>query len=204
MGRFGAKRPQQTRDTLPIVLIVCDDSKTAPAYFEEVRAQAKGKCTIRVIAAPRHGATGSDVIECAVNQKRQLSEQSGASVWAAVDLEMAHDSKTLEEALRKKAKKHGVELTISQPCFEVWVLAHFIDSGRQFDSCDAVLHEVKKRWETDFGHTFPQKKAQADYQKLMDKIKTAVNHAKPRGALNSGSWTEVWRIAERIMTHLEN
>src|SRR2546421_627706 len=81
-------------------------------------------------------------------------------------------------------------------CFEVWILAHFVETGRHFDHCDAVLNEVKKQWRTAFGQSFPQKKAQADYRKILDRTMKAIVNAQKHDEASDGSWTDVWQIVE--------
>ncbi len=197
MARFGAKRPQQIRDTLPIVLIVCDDAKTAPAYFAEVRTRLRKYCTVKLMSEPRDPAR---VIAFACNQKNELSDGGeGATVWAIIDLEMKPTSDALTASLREQAENCGVELLLSQPCFEVWVLSHFMCTGQMFVTCDAVLQEVKKQWKAAFGQEFPQKKAQANYCKLMDRLDSAISNAKVHTSAQSQSWTEVWRLLEHVL-----
>lgn len=192
MARFGARRPQAIRDPLPIVLIVCDDSRTAPAYFTEIRTQLKELCTLKPVPVPKEPEA---VLEAACKHKDDLSDEGiGATVWALIDLEMKPNSAGVAASLAEKAKKCGVELVLSQPCFEVWVLAHFLSTGQMFASCDAVVHELKKRWKSAFGQEFPPKKAQADYRKLLDRLQDAISNAKIHDCSKSQSWTEVWRV----------
>lgn len=144
----------------------------------------------------RRGAAGACLIEYAAEEKGKLSDDEGVTVWVLVDLEMSPDSDTLTNNLRNKATKHGVKVLLSQPCFEVWILLHFVDTGRLFTSCDHVLREVKKQWKVTFEREFPRKKAQADYQMLMDRITNAATHARSHDATKSRSWTEIWQVAE--------
>ncbi len=199
MARFGARRPYEIRDTLPIIMIVCDDAKTAPSYFRELRSILREHCTVKVVPAMRHGATGPDLIEYAVQESKSLSDNQGVTVWVLVDLEMRSDSIAFSKKSEKKASTLNLELLLSQPCFEAWILLHLTGTGQLFSSCDQVLQEVKKHWKNAFNQPFPQKKAQADYRKLMDRVESAIQNAKQHDSSNSQSWTQVWMVAEHAM-----
>jgi hypothetical protein len=57
---------------------------------------------------------------------------------------------------------------------------------------------VKAEWKRMFGVDFGDKKAQADYSKLMALRGEAIRNAKKRDPNRDGSWTEVHRVAEEI------
>jgi hypothetical protein len=203
MARFGARRPPPSRELLPLILVVCDDTKTAIAYFAELRLHVKENCTLKVLPAPRAGATANDVIDCAAAHKNLSDPDAATALWAIVDLEMAPGSAGHAREFRKRAQRQNVDLALSQPCFEVWTLAHLVDTGENFDSCDAVLRKLKKLWKSEFGEVFPKQKARADYRKLIDRFKSAIDHAKPRNQSNSQSWTEIWNLGEQILSYLK-
>jgi hypothetical protein len=182
--------------------VICDDAKTAPAYFSVLRSHVKETCTLKVSPAPRHGATPNEVIEYGAAHVTIISDpDSATTVWAVIDLEMVPDSKKLSDALRERAKIRSVELALSQPCFEIWTLAHFVETGKFFGKCEAVIREIKKRWKSAFAETFPEKKAQADYRKVIDRIDTAIQNAKKHNSAKSQSWTEVWQVVASIMNY---
>jgi hypothetical protein len=196
MVRFGAKRSQNTRDTLPIVMVICDDTRTAPAYFSELRPVVKGSCTLKILPASRHGVTGETLLDYAVTERNKLSDVEGVTVWVLVDLEMKSDSDATAAALLEKSQQQGVNIALSQPCFEVWILHHFLDTGEMFTSCGAVLKKIKREWKARFSQDFPSKKAQADYRKLLDLIHEASTRSRTHNTDNSQAWTDVWRVVD--------
>ena len=180
-----------------MVVLVCDDTDTAPAYFSEaVGHEVDGK-RLRIVKAPQAGAAGDQIIEAAKNELASLSPEDGDEFWALIDLEMAIDSQSLIQQYRDKASKAGIKLALSQPCFEVWILAHFESTGQHFAGCKAVLELVKQRWKKAFGQDFPVRKAQADYRKLADRLDDAVQNARKQLPPNSQSWTDVWKVFAR-------
>ena len=45
-------------------------------------------------------------------------------------------------AARQEAVHNGITLYLSNPAFEVWLLAHFRRTSRSFKDCDAVIVEL--------------------------------------------------------------
>ncbi len=202
-NRYGISRPSNTRNPLPVVVLVCDDKRTAVAYFSLLKHQVKAKLYLEVVKAPCHGATPDGVVDVAMNKAKQLADESssddgsGDAVWALIDLEIEPKTQTQAQNAKTKAGKAGVCVALSNPCFEVWTLAHLVDTGEAFQNCGAVVTRVKAEWKKQFGTDFGNKKAQADYSKLMPLRETAMERCKRREQ-NDPSWTEVYKIVEFI------
>jgi hypothetical protein len=192
-NRYGAKRTVETRPVLPVIEIVCDDTRTAVAYFEVLKREAAGKKVVKVIPASSNGATASDVIKLA-RTPNPSEQEPDDDVFVLADLDtnpnirIAHD----------QAAAKQVKLLVSKPCFEVWTLAHLLDTGEAFSDCDAVLASVKRKWKDQFGSEMG-KKAQAKYENLMPLRQLAIDRSKQRRPDIDQSWTEVWRAVEAIL-----
>jgi hypothetical protein len=177
------------------LLIVCDDTKTAPAYFEALRQTWKERCTIQPKGAICTGATADDLVQFAQSERNNLSSTEGATVYVLIDLEMRRHSGETMTRLRDQ-NGDGLELIFSQPCFEIWTLSHFRASGKLYKDCDAALQDLKQQWKVQFKQSFPKNKAQADYSKLMKLTYDAIANAKKHAHPKDQSWTEVWRVLE--------
>ncbi len=206
-NRYGSSRPYQTRSTLPVVVIVCDDTKTAISYFDVIKREVKAKVTVTIVNAPCDGATADMVVSLAIKAADDLKsarshdpEDATETIWALIDLEAEPEKQASARLARGKALSHGgVSVSLSNPCFEVWTLAHLIDTGEAFNNCKAVLDRIKVEWKKKFGSAF-EKKAQADYQKLMQYRSDAIQRAKKRSERKDPSWTEVWKVVEAILS----
>ena len=195
-------RPAPTRKPLPVVVVVCDDSRTAVAYFTELKREVKHNVTVMVVKAPCHGAAADSVIALAKSQAAELDrdrdDADSNTVWALIDLE--REPERQDSAAKAKANETEVQIALSKPCFEVWTLAHFVDTGAAFKDCKAVLAAVKSEWQKGLGSAFGKQKAQADYSKLMPLRAKAVERCKQHWQRNDPSWTEVHRVVESIHT----
>jgi hypothetical protein len=199
--RYGASRPYQTRPTLPVVTVVCDDTKTSVAYFTELKREVKAKVTVNVVPAPRCGASPDDVIKHAVGVVESIDPtQADDSTWILLDMEAERYKQDQAQQAKKQAAENKVTVLLSNPCFEVWTLAHLVDTGEAFNDCAAVVTRVKAEWKKKFGDGFGKKKGQADYAKLMTFRNEAVRNANKRNSNRDGSWTEVFQVVEAIMS----
>jgi hypothetical protein len=127
--RPGRRRP--FREPLPIILIVCEGKRTEPEYFRGF-ARACHNPRIRIRIAPEHGVPKTLVDsakrhkkEAEVDARRQRDENMAYdAVWCVFDVD---DHPNLPDA-RQMARDNGIDLAISNPCFELWLLLHFRES----------------------------------------------------------------------------
>ena len=165
LNRYQLSRRSQVRNPLPVVVVVCDDRKTAVAYFEAFKREIKSRVALEIVKAPHHGATPDAIVSEAIKRREALEDttskddtESRSAVWALIDLEAEPTRQTQSREARQKAEQHNVKVALSKPCFEVWVLAHLADTGEEFQDCNAVVKRVRVEWKSTFGNEFPNKK----------------------------------------------
>ena len=188
-NRYGARRTTGTRPVLQIIEVVCDDTRTAVAYFNLLKQEVSGKKVVKVVPAPSDGAAADEVIELA-----SMPSDQGDETFVLIDL----DTNPNVSSFLEKAKTKQVTLLLSNPCFEVWTLAHVQDTGEAFLDCNAVLTRLKQKWKDAFGSEMGPK-AQARYGKLSALRHVALERCKHRDPNTNPSWTEVWRAVEAIL-----
>ena len=125
----GRRKP--FRDPLPIILIVCEGEKTEPQYFSGYR-RACHNPRVNIIVADEHGVPKT-LVEIAKQYKTEAEEDASRekddnlaydSVWCVFDI----DEHPLVPDAKQMARDNGIELAISNPCFELWLLLHFQDN----------------------------------------------------------------------------
>lgn len=205
-NRYGF-RSVGTRATLPIMTLVFDDARTAPAYFEFLKPQVRQHVVLRIVTAPTGGASPRKVVERASHLQRELrrdqaaNERNRDSTWALFDMEHTpHQRDQANEAI-KLAEKKSISVAISDPCFEVWTLLHLDDTGRGFDNCDQVRARIAKLWSNEFGQPFDSK-ANADYSLILPRRNDAARRARRHWERQDPSRTEVFRIIEEVERHV--
>jgi hypothetical protein len=108
-------RRAPVREERPQVLVVCGGKATEPDYFRGLKKERRNPA-VRVVVESK-GVDPASLVRFAA-QKRDITGCD--EVWCVVDV----DEFDMSEAVRAAAKK-DVNLAISNPCFEYWLLLHF-------------------------------------------------------------------------------
>jgi hypothetical protein len=124
-------RREAFRDPRPIILIVCEGKKTEPEYFGGF-SRACQNPRVRLEIAPEHGVPRT-VVETArdykrrgeIEAKRERDENLAYdAVWCVFDVD---EHPNVGEAL-EMARDNAIDVALSNPCFELWLLLHFRDN----------------------------------------------------------------------------
>jgi hypothetical protein len=142
------------------------------------------------------------VVDRAIREMSQLNSEAeerepGDSVWALIDLEDEGQRARRALAEQERAKRGHVKVALSKPCFEVWTLLHFEDTGESFLNCAQVIDRVKQRWKERFDESF-DRKARADYSKIIDLRHEAARRARAHCEQCDRSYTEAYKIIDEI------
>ena len=126
----------------------------------------------------------------------------GDEIWCVLD----HDGRELPVAnFRSKAMQTGaqtaapaIHVAVSRPCFEFWLLLHFEFTTRPFggvpgqSACAQVTRELRRHL-PDY-----QKNDAGVFERIADRIPTAVTNAKRVSDAGASSFTDVWKLIERL------
>lgn len=194
-ARFRLARPARIRDPLPVIVVVCDDAVAAPNYFQEISRKLKAHVTLRVEHSRRNQTSSREVAGRAIAKLRELKRASSTddrtSVWALIDLEADHSRQQLACAAKAMGKKAGVRVALSLPCFEVWTLLHFEDTGEAFLNCKSVAARIKQ-------HVEAFDKVAVDYSRIVEDRRKASVRARLHHERNDPSWTEIYLVIDEI------
>lgn len=170
--RQGAKREPYDR-----VLIVCEDSHSTPSYLEAICDDLKLNSANLKICGKECGSAPVSVIKHAKKLKKQ--DTGYDKVYCVIDRDR---HAKFQEAL-ETAKSNKIDVIISIPCFEYWLLLHFAYitcpfKGARGRDCNEVIQELKKYLSCyEKGKNFLKKHY---LNTLKDKQKTAIENAKKR------------------------
>jgi RloB-like protein len=145
--RFSRRGP--VREPYDVVLVVCEGSKSEPNYLEGLRvARRLSSVNIRIVPPP-----SSDPTTIANFAIRELEVDAEFDRGYCVFDRDQHA--TFEVAIRRVARsKFGREGRLiaipSTPCFEVWILLHYVSSTSAYvaaggmSACDRVIRDVQQ------------------------------------------------------------
>jgi hypothetical protein len=184
-------------------LIVCEDNKSAPNYFEALKKHFNLSATsIRVAGSEGH-TQPVQVVERAVEIKSVAAKRNSGTdpfdeVWCVIDGDYGHKIVNA----RKKANANAIELAISTMCFEYWVLLHFEQNDKSTVDCDGLVRSLKKK------HLPQYEKGKCDFSSIVTHVHDACARAKKlrtpgieRGELpeDQNPCSEVYKLVNAIL-----
>jgi hypothetical protein len=123
--RVATRRPRKT------LLVFCEGERTEPDYLNALKQQRAVRDVASVdlrVQAGRSSAKPRSLVEmAAAARKRAVAEDAEIDeFWCVFDVEWPQNHAGLTDAVGY-ASRNGIQLAISNPCFEVWLILHFQD-----------------------------------------------------------------------------
>jgi hypothetical protein len=197
------QRRRGVRDLAKRFLIVCEDDKSAPNYFNALKKHFNlSAASIQVVGSG--GRTQPvQVVERAGELKEAAADpQSGTDpfgeVWCLIDGDYGNK---INHA-RTKARGLGVKLAISTKCFEYWLLLHFEENDTSTMHCDALVRSLKEK------HLPKYEKGKYDFSDIVSRVHDACKRAEKlwkagiaRGELpeNQNPSSEIYIIVNELL-----
>jgi hypothetical protein len=139
--RVAVRPPKRT------VAIFCEGHRTEPEYFlalkRDPRVRELAAVELRVEAS-NHKSSPMSLVRRAVAARERNTREEGEidSFWCIFDVEWPTNHPDLHRALTT-ASANNVEVAVSNPCFELWLLLHFTDQNAWVDTDRAC--KLRKR-----------------------------------------------------------
>ncbi len=156
---------RRKRKVHPTILIISEGKDTEVNYFKEFNLK---HVNVDIKIADKNSAgknksrkmDPSHLVDKAIDyieHKYDINEDDGDSVWCLIDVDLNYNSPNatnqrvaeLERAYKKtkdyeKEGKTIINLGISNPCFEIWYLLHYIYTTANLKNYDAVKNKLVK------------------------------------------------------------
>ena len=213
-NRDRMRRTSQRRKLKKTWLIVCEGRETERNYLDKLKREESVKKHFAITVIRGKGGARSQIVSRAVDEKRTRentpNRDSPDKVVCVLDTESLQNPQARGDlaAARDSAKNADIALYLSNPAFEVWFLAHFQRTSRQFRDCDAVIVELTKEWNAAFGQAY-DKTDDNVYKKLASRTEEAIenarnvvehDHGDKRDIADCNSSTEVYRLVEKLFS----
>ncbi len=132
-------RRQATRRSYRVLVIVCEGTETERIYFNRLRKRGSNL----QIGTPK--AKRTDPVSLVKFAKTQAAEfdidrKSGDQIWCVFDVDN-NKQQAISDALKLAAGE--VRLAVSNPCFELWYLLHFVDVGTKM-TCKEAIDKLRR------------------------------------------------------------
>ncbi len=173
------------------VLIVIGADRTETAYLKGLRDHFRlATVTMKIVEKP--GAP-DQLVE---HTRDAYPLDDFDEVWCVTDVDHFEREGGKVTAALAVAAKAGIDVAVSNPCFEFWLLLHHEDCAAHCANCDAVERKLKK-----FLPAYD--KARLRFRDFADGLDQAITRAKaidPTGAEHTRNpSTGVWRLVSVLM-----
>lgn len=184
----------------PRVLVCCEGEVTEPSYLNGLKRE--GHNSLLHVEIKPGGFAPKTLVDYAVELKLEAGLKARREkdhslkydeVWCVFDVD-AHEC--MLDA-KQKARANGINMAISNPCFELWLLLHFQDQRAHIErhhvqsACRDYMPGYDK--EVPFDLVFPR------YPEAVQRAAELEHWQETRGCAGENPSTGVHRLTERIM-----
>jgi hypothetical protein len=130
-GTRPLKRKVATRKPRKTLVVFCEGERTEPEYLDALKRQPSVRDVAAVDLRVETGQGGSvprTLVAMAIEARsRAIHEEAEIDeFWCVFDVEWPRNHPGLIEAVQH-ARASGIQLAVSNPCFELWLILHFQD-----------------------------------------------------------------------------
>lgn len=201
MGRRGGRLRRRAPRLEPRkrVLILCEGKVTEPRYFQAFSREHRNQLVV-IEVVPECGVPKT-LVEHAVERKNQALREAKRrgdpflkydEIWCVFDVD---EHPNLEEA-KNQARDNKLNLAISNPCFELWVLLHFRD--QRAHQSRAQVQAACREHLREFVKEVPYGKVQPAYAEAVTRAKELQKWQNEQGRSDGNPSTAVHILTERI------
>lgn len=199
-------RGSQRRSRKSTILLVCEGEATERFYFDQLKREDAVRERFTVKIRGGNGGSHKQIVERAVAEKSRNPDTD--ETWCIMDVESMttpQDKARVNSALAL-ATRENINISLSNPAFEVWLLAHFIQSSRQYQDCDSVIRDLNCHWNRNFQRNYSKTDVRI-YEHLKSRMNNAIANARHvhvnfhRSAeiQESNSSTSVYELVEKLL-----
>ena len=194
LRRGAAKRQPRMR-----LLVLCEGEVTEPKYLRAFKHEHKSQL-VEVEVLPECGVPKS-LVERAVERKKFARKEARRhsdpyleydEVWCVFDVD-THPN--LPEA-KQQAHDNGLNLAISNPCFELWILLHFQE--QHAEQPHGAIQKAVRKYLQDFVKEVPYDRVQPHYEQAVTRAKALMEWQVRQGRPDGNPSTAVHKLTERI------
>jgi len=174
-------RHKAKKEPYETILIVCEDSKSSPNYFNEIIRHFR-LSTANVIVIPSRGSAPISVVEHSIEMAK--TKELIDHVVCVLDRD-DHESyaRAIAKLQHHKPKRNDKSKPIykaitSTPCFEIWLLLHFCYTTKSY--CASGKKSAAENLISDLLKKLPSynKSNTQWFCIVINELKTAIKHAK--------------------------
>lgn len=191
-------RSGETLRSARLVVIASEDTHAVQQYFDFFRAK---RVQFKVLPTDGGNSSPKDVLNRLVQFKHEFElDLTDDQLWLVTDsdhwINPGHIGNLTQVV--KECRNHNIQVAMSCPCFDLWLLLHFVDPPAQgvdytCDNIGAMIREA---------HGSYNKTKVFNLPITMTSVGAAIQRAKamdPQGPILTSCGTEVFKIIEELV-----
>lgn len=140
-GARPLKRKVATRKPRKTLVVFCEGERTEPEYLNALKRQPSVRDVAAVdlrVEAGQGGSVPRTLVSMATEARSRATDEDAEidEFWCVFDVEWPRNHPGLGEAIGQ-AHANGIEVAVSNPCFELWLILHFQDHAAWLDNTQA-------------------------------------------------------------------
>src|SRR3990167_2558481 len=183
-------RTKAKKSPYATIAIVCEDSKSSPSYFNELKKHFRLN-TANIIVVPSKGSAPINVVDYAIEMAKNTPDIDHIACVFDRDTHESYEraiSKLKAYKPNRTDKSKPIYRAItSTPCYEIWLLLHFCYTTKAYSASgaksagDYLTSDLRK-------HLASYKKNAIDwFDKIINNLEMAIKHAKQLQKHNSST-----------------
>jgi hypothetical protein len=176
-GKKSFERPEAKEEQHKRILIVSEGGKTEPSYFEALRKDLGLRSVNSLFYATGDRSSPMTVVKDAKKYLESNKDESFDEVFCVFDRDKHTDFYPAVNACKQETNPpfHAIASII---CFEVWLLMHFSDNTKAYETYKSLEPDLKKLFKEKLGIKSYQKGMTGIFGLTKDRLSTAIKNAK--------------------------
>lgn len=189
------------------ILVVGEGKETEPNYFRAFGKEHGARCGFCLVVKGAGGYSPEHCVNRAVVEMKATRnpDEEYDEVWCVFDVESVGKADSLSKAIAT-AKKSSIKTCLSNPSFEVWLIAHFERTSRSFVDAKAAERHLDGHWQQACGQPYDKADPRV-YERLRASTETAIKNAREVHVTDHGrkdvqkcnSSTEVYQLVTFLL-----
>ena len=199
-GRSELRRRTPRREPKLRILILGEGGVTEARYFRDLWREHRNQL-VDVEIDDRGGNDPKALVERAAARKKEAEREARSQrddflrydeIWCVVDV----DEHTRLADARQQARDNGVDLAVSNPCFELWALLHFQDHSAFVER--KRLRGMLKRHLPGYDKALPYERLRVGYTQAVQRATDLDRRREEANDVGGNPSTGVYRLTEKI------
>ncbi len=199
------RRRRSSRKRLIRLLIVGEGRETEFNYFDSLRRENRVRERFAITLKKGKGGSREQIAKYAIERKNEAPDDYDRA-FCVMDVEKPSHAASLGKALML-LRRHDIVACLSNPAFEIWLVAHFERTSASFRDAGAVATYLNGHYRKHFGHDY-DKGCPEHHSRLLTRRAAALRHARDVREIDHGatrrtsscnSSTDVYRLVRWLL-----